>query len=1260
MTEGNFEICSFNCNGLADYSKRKDIFDFLRAKNFNIYLLQETHWTTDQENFIRSNWGFEVFCSGDSTNSKGVSILFSNNFEYKLYNCIKDIRGCYILLDLEICKKRVTLLNIYGPSTGDNLEFWNEIDDLLENQNADNIIIGGDWNCTLNMNLDNKNYINNLNRPNTREKIKDLMVKYELIDIWRTHNPEKRKFTWRKFNSNKRARLDFFLITENLQSDINKSDIDMKYRSDHSIITLALKQEGFKRGKPYWKFNNSLLKNIDYVETVKKVIIECKKEYCALSYNIDNIKNIKDEELILRIGHQLFLEMLLLNIRLKTINFSSNLRKQENERYKLLLQRIKELEEKIDETGAKDELETLNNELLEIRSKKIQGTIIRSRVQWLKEGERGTKYFCSLEKRNYINKTMPFLELENGDRIFEQKAIAEEVRSFYEKLYSEHQTEDRNLSDILPGDTPKLSDAQKDEISKNLTLEELSKVLYNMKNDKSPGSDGYTVEFFKFFFKDLGIYVLKSLIEGFSIGELSASQKQGVIVCIPKENKPKMYLKNWRPISLLNITYKLGSGILANRLKAILPSIINDCQKGFLKGRYIGENIRLIHDIMIHTETNNIPGLLMSIDYQKAFDSISWRFIEKAMEFFNFGDVFINFFRTIYKNTESNIYINGQYSSWFRLNRGVRQGDPCSPYLYLIGAEVLSIMLRSNRNIKGIKVQDKEYILSQFADDTALCLDGSEESFIATIETLDNFSALSGLLINNEKTQLLWLGSRKNSNIKYMRDRNFTWDPGIITLLGIKLSAELGDIININYQNKLAEVEQILMSWQKRNLTPFGKTTIIKTLAIPKVLYLFINLPDPTDKFISDLEKIIFNFLWNNKPAKINKSTVKLEYEEGGLNMLDIKAFLTGLKLTWLKRFYHNQEFHDNTIKFYPELERLKHCAGDIVGKINVQNLFWQHIIKHYNKLSVHCQPMDNTDFISESLFYNKNIQIGNNTLFIKQWYDAGITKIGHLMINQRSFMTYQQFRGKYPTVLTNFLLFRGIIHAIKFWANHLNLNLEEGGEFRVQTKLWKNILQGNQTVKKCLRQNDKTHSAILKWNRTYQEIIWQKIFANIYKTTLDTKLRWLQLRIIYRIIPTNRLLFLQRIKPNEVCTFCQIAIENIQHLFWECRHINDFWKRLQERIKDTCPSYDNMPDFTEKYIILGYSESFSNDTILSLIVLIGKYFIYTQKLQDSIPTLLHFIPYLKSKLDIERRSKSLKAYDSFCKKLRTYENLFI
>lgn len=121
---------------------------------------------------------------------------------------------------------------------------------------------------------------------------------------------------------------------------------------------------------------------------------------------------------------------------------------------------------------------------------------------------------------------------------------------------------------------------------------------------------------------------------------MSITQRQGIITCIPKGDKPRQYLKNWRPITLLNVTYKLASACIANRLKQVLDTIISKTQTGFIKGRYIGENTRLIYDLMNFTEINNIPGLLIFIDFEKAFDSVSWNFPEKVMDFFNFGDSF--------------------------------------------------------------------------------------------------------------------------------------------------------------------------------------------------------------------------------------------------------------------------------------------------------------------------------------------------------------------------------------------------------------------------------------------------------------------------------------------------------------------------------------------------------------------------------------------------------------------------------------------
>ena len=157
-----------------------------------------------------------------------------------------------------------------------------------------------------------------------------------------------------------------------------------------------------------------------------------------------------------------------------------------------------------------------------------------------------------------------------------------------------------------------------------------------MKNNKSPGLDGFTVEFFKFFWTDIGHFILQSLNYGYRNGSLSITQKQGVITCIPKQNKSWINLKNWRPISLLNVIYKLASAVISNRLKKVLDNIINGNQKGFIAGRLLGENVRLIYDVLFESKKQNLPGLLLPIDFEKAFDTVSWKFIMKVLDYFNF------------------------------------------------------------------------------------------------------------------------------------------------------------------------------------------------------------------------------------------------------------------------------------------------------------------------------------------------------------------------------------------------------------------------------------------------------------------------------------------------------------------------------------------------------------------------------------------------------------------------------------------------
>ena len=155
-----------------------------------------------------------------------------------------------------------------------------------------------------------------------------------------------------------------------------------------------------------------------------------------------------------------------------------------------------------------------------------------------------------------------------------------------------------------------------------------------MKNDKSPGSDGLSVNFYKTFWDLIGPIVVESLNHGFERGFLATEQSRGVISLIPKPGKNTEFLHNYRPITLLNVDYKIGAKAIAARLKAVIPKLIGRNQTGFIKGRYIGENIRYVLDLINYTSQEQIPGFLFLIDFEKAFDKVEWPFLQHTLSFF--------------------------------------------------------------------------------------------------------------------------------------------------------------------------------------------------------------------------------------------------------------------------------------------------------------------------------------------------------------------------------------------------------------------------------------------------------------------------------------------------------------------------------------------------------------------------------------------------------------------------------------------------
>ena len=253
----SIKVLSANCQGLRTIEKRVDVLSYFKETGASIVCLQDTHLLPKDTASIKDIWP-DCYLHGIKTNSRGVAILLNNNFDYTVSKCQKDKNGNYMQLLLTCNSMKINLITIYAPNQ-DDPKFFEEIKNLANNDDSDYVIICGDFNLVIDPQKDCKNYVN-LNNPKARSIVLDTINDLDLIDIYRTLNPNTKRYTWRKKNPLKQARLDLFLISNSMSDLISTSAIRSGYRSDHSIVELDISLHNFKLGRGIWKLNNSLLK----------------------------------------------------------------------------------------------------------------------------------------------------------------------------------------------------------------------------------------------------------------------------------------------------------------------------------------------------------------------------------------------------------------------------------------------------------------------------------------------------------------------------------------------------------------------------------------------------------------------------------------------------------------------------------------------------------------------------------------------------------------------------------------------------------------------------------------------------------------------------------------------------------------------------------------------------------------------------------------------------------------------------------------
>ena len=449
---------------------------------FDIACIQETHSSFSDEKYWENEWGGKIFFSHGDTNSRGVCILLKPNLNYKIIKLDTHPSGRYIFIDVLISDQIYTLVCLYGPNN-DVPTFFSNISSNLLTFKGDNIILSGDFNFVFNLELDKKGGNSNTNFK-ARTECLALMNTHHLIDIWRERNPRLKHFTWSSnITPGIHCRLDFFLVAKHLCHAISNVSFSPGIQSDHSFVQLTISHQSFKSGPGLWKLNNSLLNDPDFIVLIT-----------------DLIENELSHSNVVAFDPGIRWDFIKFKIRQASIKFSKQKARERNRKEKTILNRVASLEQSLyvcETAETRAQLREAQNELLVYYNYKLQGTIIRSRARWVEEGEKNSKYFLNLEKRNRTSNAIFKIRNATGELLVENKLILNEIKEFYKSLYASSDCDPQMFIHDLP--SCELDDDESLYCEGTLTLDECSQAIKSMQNDKSPGSDGLSVHFYRNF-----------------------------------------------------------------------------------------------------------------------------------------------------------------------------------------------------------------------------------------------------------------------------------------------------------------------------------------------------------------------------------------------------------------------------------------------------------------------------------------------------------------------------------------------------------------------------------------------------------------------------------------------------------------------------------------------------------------------------------------------------------------------------------------
>ena len=1200
----NIKVVSLNVRGINNCMKRRKVFRYLKRNKADICFLQETFCSKEKEAIWASEWGNTCIFSNGQSNSCGVAILFKKK---PLIEEIKrDMQGRQIHVRIKINEYTYSLSNIYAPNKDDPKFFESAFQDNID-LNGVHSVIGGDFNVVLDPKVDRN--VNRVYHKSAQDFIQNWKNSNDFCDVWRSRNPERKVFTYMTARDKIAwSRIDYFLLSNSLVNNCIDTSIDASVCTDHSLISVNLSMDLCKRGPGIWKFNNSLLQDNTFVTDLKTLIRGCVRayEYMRPKERWDLIK---------------------FEIKQFARDWAKDLASNsKGNKFKVYV-KLNELQ---NELAASDDIDnsncilstitSLQNELDAFECLDAKRSAFRCKKTWIQGGEKMSKYYFNLEKRNFTSKTMYIVRRADGTLTKDYSEILNLQHDFYENLYLSNPDVRFNLqnnSGIL------LSNELREKLDSVISCDEIFDAMMTLKNGKCPGIDGLSVELYRSVWNEIKLPLYDYYMDALESGEFGETSRRGVINLIPKASSTDDFLlKNWRPIVLLNVDLKIWSKAIANRLEET-THLIGDQQTGFIKNRNIFTNILTTMEIVSFLNKKNKPGIIVTVDFSKCFDRVEFNSIEGAFKYFGFGNGFVKMMFLLFNNIKLCTSSNGYTSNYFTKCRGTNQGDPASPLIYCFCGEIMAHLIAQNPNIKGIDLHGIKKILSQFADDTAAYLSYELLSLENFTNTLTQVEAHLGLQVSYEKTNIYRIGSLYKSNAKLFTQNDFIWSDDPISLLGVKIPCN-NAVCEDNLTKIMKKLHKTCDNWFNRKATLFGKITIVNALMGSLFVYCMSTMLFLKQDDINKIESIIRNFLWGGRRAKVSLATLMKRKKDGGLRLVNLQAKQQTMRIAWIfKLDYFLETCLCNNLSniIGNQIWRCNIKMGDVKRIFGVDT-FWSQMLYSWAGINFH-KPDCKKAVLSQALWYNSHIKINGDMLCWKSWVEKGIFTVEDL-VNPLPFTIKKTF----SELGVNWLDLESVWNAIpKEWIAMLNKlafgdfeslydtlqKVEPGGRNR---KIYDIIVSDENYILRYLNR-------WLEMGVIIERDKYKQYFDILFCCTSVPKYRDFQYRLLLGKITCNVHLVSWGIKaPDEkICTFCLREEETIVHLLFECEYVQPLLIFLRDLCLESKQQHDwNYVDFLMSDI------GNTKEHILNFVSVFIKQYIYRCRCQIKKPMLFQCV----------------------------------